>query len=239
MYYDSQSGKYVAIPGQRGIAIHDVTFETERHFNLKMKSEMMEVLEFNPTTVSIHMDLLPDFLKTIEPKRSLNCMLDSRADMQRLTDCIDDYQSMSLVYKDNEDLTWAKEIMSRPVTMALHIHLPTMLSGSTAIKEVQAAIDLVGRVADTGANVIILDPIGWECDDDVLRDVVEGCFGLDVEGEAISERLGILSLETFSSRRRPGYAPIPVEMKILNLVTSSKNPNMLSARQTWELLSST
>ena len=45
MYYDSQSGKYVSVPGQRGVVIHDVTFETEKHFEYKMKSEMMEILE--------------------------------------------------------------------------------------------------------------------------------------------------------------------------------------------------
>jgi len=239
MYYDSQSGKYVSVPGQRGVVIHDVTFETEKHFEYKMKSEMMEILEFNPTTVSIHMDSVPAFLKTIKPKLSLNCMLDSRANMSRLTGWIDSYQNVSIVFKDKEDFTFASEIMSMPVPIALRIHLPTRLSGLTTLKEVQETIERVGRAADTGASVIILDPIDWECDDDVLRDVVEGCFGLDVEGETISERLGILALESFISRRTLGSVPIPVELKISNLVTSSKNPNMLSARQARELFSST
>ena len=239
MYYDSQSGKYVAVPGLRGVMIHDMTFEKERHFESQMKSEMMEILELNPTTVSIHMDSIAAFLKTIKPKLSLNCMLDSRADMSRLTDCIDSYQNVSIVFNDKEDLTLASEIMSIPVPIALHMHLPTRLSGLTTLKEVQETIEQVGRAADAGASVIVLDPIDWECDDDVLRDVVEGCFGLDVEGETISERLGILALGSFVSKRPQGSVPIPVEMKILNLVTSSKNPNMLSARQTRELISST
>ena len=221
-YYDSQSGKHVAIPGQKGLSLHDVSFECITHFDPNLQQKVMNMIHLNPATISIKLnstygngECFSSLLASKTSKPKLNCPLESLKDLQSFSKIVENYESVSIVLKDKSSLNLASEALT--TGKALQVHIP---SNVFRLENVQETINWIGIAADAGANIIIVDPIAGVWDEEVLLNVVEGAFGLDVEGEPLCERLGITALKAFTQFSL-------MELKLLNIVCSDSDSNLL------------
>jgi hypothetical protein len=176
LFYDSQSGQFMAKPGSAGLRFH------VHHPPPAADPPLPHTSYILPLPVAAH------------PPHCVYYSVSSPAQLEALAAA----GAGAALAAAPESVPALLPLLSR----ACALHLPTHVTllrcfrvaagGHPDVNAAARAVeDAVGALADAGAGVVALRDCGGSATEESLREVVEAAFNLDVAGEAVMERLSV------------------------------------------------
>ena len=213
-YYDSQSGRYMTVPGTQPIRLHDVSHRINPSIDIKpaelKESALLDIAGVKPEVVEKQIDSARTkfdklyLLIRLFDRQSNNSS--SNHDASHLEyDCFE-HLGESKVNSFNDLEECISSIRNKTDTLSLRVNLPiditSLIENGTPSSAVLDVTTTVGKLCDLDAevvNLVFCQNSTYDADptdrlDDVVdygREIIEECLGLDVPGAAVIDRLSI------------------------------------------------
>uniref|UniRef100_A0A7S0R2L2 Hydroxymethylglutaryl-CoA lyase n=1 Tax=Pyramimonas obovata TaxID=1411642 RepID=A0A7S0R2L2_9CHLO len=204
-YYDSQSGRWMNVPGAAGIRIHDATLAGGITSSLPLE-ERFRLLETLIAAGPYSVELWEGAVEEIRRTRWTNeAPVNIVAKVDKPEQCEPElYRAAAQVAlgvrcddKDAlaSDLRQAREIIKEASDVGLQVraYVLNAFEGEDGDDNLHhaAAHEAVLQLADQGADLIVLSDCRGLAHEDSLRELVEEAFYMDVVGDTMLERLGV------------------------------------------------
>lgn len=211
-FYDSQSGLYINYPGSAGIQIHELSF-LNNHITRSFDSDFNKDAFFNSikkyaTSVEVDSestDNVPWLRKNLShlqiyfKAKSMDEIFEVAAST---SNHIYIYSGIVIDFDNREtrcdDIFKQIECaIGKGLNVQANLKCDLSSHALSSSKLIVTTVNTIAALADIGTHRIILHPIDFDMDDnnvceDVMRDVLEDAFNLDVIGDPMVERLGVM-----------------------------------------------
>eukprot|EP00241_Pyramimonas_parkeae_P010510 CAMPEP_0114253672 /NCGR_PEP_ID=MMETSP0058-20121206/16520_1 /TAXON_ID=36894 /ORGANISM="Pyramimonas parkeae, CCMP726" /LENGTH=260 /DNA_ID=CAMNT_0001367739 /DNA_START=119 /DNA_END=901 /DNA_ORIENTATION=- len=240
-YYDSQSGRRMAVPGAAGIRVHEISpsgwTASESSIDERLAG-LRSILEHGVSSVEIWRDYNSDEVEHIGRwlvSQSKPCKLAARVSdvsMCQLHDAGFHEVVIEVVCSNGfkENLLAATQLTQAADKIGIQVraNITHAFDGSDGVenKNLPKVQEAIMALADSGAyTIVVADTLGMATED-TMREAVDEAFYLDVVGDTMLERLGV--------RAAGPVCQVAVRLGIQHYDTwTGKNvdPNIVNARE--------
>eukprot|EP00798_Chlamydomonas_sp_ICE-L_P013974 gene13974-19917_t len=203
-YYDSQSGRWMSVPGAAGIRVHEKSLAAWNPSAMPLRDRLQvldKLLAAQPYSVELWEGAVEE-MKRVRWTNDTDVKLVTRVEkpehcdpeMHRVVQqVVHGVRCDSPTFK--EDLQLAKAVVREAVDAGLQVRAYVLNAFEGGEDEdnlnLPMAQEAVMSMADFGAELIILSDCRGKAHEDSLRELVEEAFYLDVVGDTMLERLGV------------------------------------------------
>ncbi|KAK3265685.1 hypothetical protein CYMTET_25652 [Cymbomonas tetramitiformis] len=216
-FYDSQSGRWMNVPGAAGIRVHErspVSWSRETVPLAQRLRALEKIVAAKPYSVELWGEAIEDLTATAWSTADgvrLAVRTDKPDNLRALCAAGVSEVAVEVTCEANirERLQVARQLVTTASSLGMDVraYILNAFDGEAEDENLQFAYaqEALISFADSGANVIVLSDTLNKAHEESIRELVEEAFYIDVPGETMLERLGLsASLEHCETAVRLG-----------------------------------